>query len=648
MSSNHKDVMMNKKKASTLLISFVLLLIFGSRGTCKEVLAGNPPVQIYDNPQADIDPEKLESFLDEFIPEQMEISHVPGLVIVVVHGERVLLSKGYGYADLENGILMTPQTAIRAGSVSKSLTATTVIQLVEQGVLDLDAPVSDYISDLALDDEFGPASTVDQLLNHMGGYYDTLVQSHSPDFESWEPLGDVLRADLPPRAFAPGLVSSYSDWNFSLLGYAIESATGAPYEEMIAELLLKPLGMESSTYVQPLPDEIYKKLAVGYGWNYERSRYKIVPHDFVRMSPGVVLVTNGEDMGKYMRALLNDGSLDGNKILEDESLKLLLERQSAAHPFSRGSTYAFTELTLADRKVLYKDGNGIGFTSRIILMPDQKLGIFVSTNHRNLGEGMWITEAAVMATRTLTAEILENFIPVSSIDIPKTQPLPDRANHISRFVGHYQKASISQSDFFKLEGLLDNVNVNNNGDGSLRIGSGVYAEVEPLVFQNVKSPGSFVVFIENQLGEVEFLTYGGTGSYQKVPWYQALNVQWAFLTAILLVSLSMLIAWPLTHKSHWMAWIVSILILGNIGGVSMIFVPYVTDMQIFFKMIPFSVNLLFTLPWIIGLLLLCMPIFFVRMLKVGYTSLWGRIHYVLVMLSAAGTVWLASYWKLML
>jgi CubicO group peptidase (beta-lactamase class C family) len=621
------------------------MLTIGSLGVEKVALAGNQPIQKTDIPQADIDPEKLESFLDEFIPEQMERSHVPGLVIVVVQGDKVLLSKGYGYADIANRIPMSPQTAIRAGSVSKSLTATAVIQLVEQGVLELDAPVSDYISDLDLEDEYGPASTVAQLLNHMGGYNDTVVLSHSPDYEGWEPLGDVLRADLPPRAFAPGLVSSYSDWNFSLLGYAIERATGTPYEETIADLLFKPLGMENSTYAQPLPEEIYEKLAVGYGWNYEKANYDIVPHDFVRMSPGVVLVTNGDDMGAYMRALLNDGSLDGNRIFEEETLSLLLKRQSAAHPYSRGNSYAFTELTLADRKVLYKDGNGIGFTSRIILMPDQDLGIFVSVNHRNLGETMWITEAAVMATRTLLPEIMENFVPASDIEIPEVQPLPNRANHINRFTGQYQKAGISRSDFFKLEGLLDFVSVKNNGDGTLRIGSGNYVEVEPLVFQSVNSPDFFVIFIENLMGEVEFLTFGGTGSYQKVPWYQAKNVQIAFLGVISLVSLWMVIAWPITRKGHWMVWVVSLLILGFIGGVGMLFVSSVTDLLIFFKTIPVSIKILFTLPWVIGLLTLSLPVFLFQIWKEGNTPWLGKIHYVLVMLSAAATVWLANFWK---
>jgi CubicO group peptidase (beta-lactamase class C family) len=635
-------------KSTLAAISVVVILFIGFLMTEKEVQAREIPVQETDIPQENIDPEELENFLDKFIPENMERSHVPGLVIVVVQGDKVLVSKGYGYADLENEIPMTPRTALRAGSVSKSLTATAVIQLVEQGVLDLDSPVSDYITDLDLEDEFGPASTVSQLLNHTGGYADTLVYSHSPDYQHWEPLGDVLRADLPQRAFPPGLVSSYSDWNFSLLGYGIGSTKDKPYEAAIADLLLKPLGMENSTYFQPLPDEIYKNLAVGYGWNYERASYEIVPHDFVRMSPGVVLVTNGEDMGAYMRALLNGGSLNGNRILKEETLALLLERQSAAHPYSRGNTYAFTELTVSDRKVLYKDGNGIGFSSRVILMPDQDLGIFVSTNHRNLGEGMWVTEAAVMATRTLTTEILENFVPASNIEIPDVQPLPDRADHIKQYVGHYQKAGISRSDFFKLEGLLDNVDVKNYGDGTLRIGSGTYVEVEPLVFQNIEYPTSFVIFVENQQGEVEFLTYGGTGSYQKVPWHQSKNVQIVLLGIVTLVSLSMLIIWPLKRNGPWLAWVVSLLNLCFITGVGLLFVPSITDLLIFFKSIPVSVKVLFALPWIIGLLSLSLPVFLARMWKDGNVSWWTKTHYLLALFSAILTVWLASFWNLML
>ena len=635
------------KKVLRLAVSVVLVLLSAFLVEGKMVLAESQPIQIPSSPHTEINPESLEAFLDEYIPENMERSHVPGLVITVVEGDEVLLSKGYGYADLENRILMTPQTNVRAGSVSKPILSTAVIQLVAQGLLDLDAPVSEYIVDLDLTDEYGSASTVGQLLNHMGGYEDAVVLSHAPDLAHWDSLGDVLRADLPPRAFAPGLVQSYSSWDYALLGRAIGQVTGLPYEDVVAELLFAPLGMENSTYAQPLPPEIYDDLAVGYGYNYSTNGYDIVPHDFVRMSPGVALVTNGEDMGKYMRALLNGGSLDGEGIFEDESLAMLLERQASAHPFSRGRSYAFTELTLAGRKVLYHDGNGIGFMSRMVLMPEQGVGIFISVNHRNLGEGMWLTQAAAMV-RTLSTEILENFLPETEVEIPQVQPLPDRADHIERFTGHYQKAGISRRDFFKLEAMLDNLNVKDNGDGTLSIGSGVYVEVEPLVFQNVESRGFFVVFVENQAGEVEFLTFGGTGSYQKVPWYQSKNVQIVLVGVITLVSLAMLIAWPIKRQGHWMAWAVSLLNLGVIVGVSMFFVEEITDLLLFFKTIPIGVRILFAIPWIIGILSLSLPVFLVLMWKDGDTSWWGRTHYLLVTLVSFAVFWLANFWNLIL
>ena len=208
------------KKVLRLAVSVVLVLLSAFLVEGKMVLAESQPIQIPSSPHTEINPESLKAFLDEYIPENMERSHVPGLVITVVEGDEVLLSKGYGYADLENRILMTPQTNVRAGSVSKPILSTAVIQLVAQGLLDLDAPVSEYIVDLDLVDEYGPASTVGQLLNHEGGYEDAVVLSHSPDFEGWEPLGDVLRADLPPRAFAPGLFLYYISWDYAFLGYS--------------------------------------------------------------------------------------------------------------------------------------------------------------------------------------------------------------------------------------------------------------------------------------------------------------------------------------------------------------------------------------------------------------------------------------------
>ena len=193
-------------------------------------------------------------------------------------------------------------------------------------------------------------------------------------------------------------------------------------------MLFSPVGMQNTTYEQPLPNRIFGNLATGYGWNYSKYRFDIVPHDYVRMSPGIALVTTGEDMGAYLQMLLNDGMWNANQILNDESLAMLLERQGAAHRLSRGWSYGFVENTISGRQVLYKDGNGIGFSNRVVLMPDQDLGIFISTNHRNMGEGLWLTQAAMMATRTLASAIMENFVPESATDAHQVQPRLEGTN----------------------------------------------------------------------------------------------------------------------------------------------------------------------------------------------------------------------------
>ena len=192
------------KRARWFSIGMLLIIVFIP--VAGETIPGVAPAQ--QSSDDDIDPHELEMLLDGFLAEEMDSSHTPGLVVTVVQHDVVLLSKGYGYADIENETPMTGQTQLRAGSVSKSISAAIVLQLVDSGMLDLDAPVSDYITDLNFDDGFGAASTIGQLLTHTSGYEDTLVGSHSSDLASTESLAEVLSSDLPQRTFPPGMVAS--------------------------------------------------------------------------------------------------------------------------------------------------------------------------------------------------------------------------------------------------------------------------------------------------------------------------------------------------------------------------------------------------------------------------------------------------------
>lgn len=580
------------------------------------------------------------AFVDQYVEREMEAAHAPGLIINVVYQGEVLLARGYGLADLETGRPMTAQANLRAGSASKPVTSAAVLQLASQGLVDLNRPVSDYITDLTLEDQYGPAPTVAQLLTLKGGYPDTVVGSHTEKLSQWSPLGEYLAEKLPARVLPPGKVHSYNSWEHALLGYMMEQVTGLPYDQAIAQHLLQPLGMTASTYTQPLPTDILDNLAAGY--NYIGDGYEAVPLDYVRLSPGIALVTTGDDMGRFMMALLNDGRLDGDQVLDPSVSQGLLNRQEAVHAYSRGRTYGLSEVNLGGRQAIYHDGNGIGFGNRMILVPEHELGIFLSVNHRALAPDISNTPA-YRFMKELSTALLARYLPTSTETVPTVQPLADAADRAPSYEGHYRKAGISQEDFFKVEGLLDNVDVRDNGDGTITIGSTRYQEVDPLLFQSQTDPGFFVVFAEDQEGQVDLLTFGGTGSYKRVQWVESPNVQLALLAGMALVFLSAVVVVPFSRPRRWLVWVVSLLNLVFLGGVAVMMTQ--ADLILFYKTIPLGVRLVLLLPLVGGALTLTLPLIVARLWR-GEAAGWVKAHALLVTVAAFGFSWFVYYWHL--
>lgn len=587
--------------------------------------------------------EEMEDFVDKFLQEKMPPAHVPGLVVVVVKDGNLLFSKGYGFADLGQKTPMTSKTNLRVGSVSKPVLATAVMQLVEQGLVDPEVPVSQYIQDLDLTDKYGPASTAAQLLTQRGGYTDDILLSHSATMDGWQPLGEYLAGNLPRREIRPG-VMSYSSWNYALLGDLIEKVTGLPYDQAVARSLFQPLGMPGTTFTQPLPDEILTKLATGY--SYQDGEYKVIPLDFVRLSPGIALVTNGEDMGRFMQMLLNDGKIDGKQVLEGKTVQTLLTRQASAHPNSRGRSYAFSEINFNGRKVLYHSGNGIGFANEIILSPENSAGIFVSVNHRMLDRALADYTPAAGVMRELDTAILSKIVPESPSTATLLKPLPDAALRTHRYVGHYQTADASMHNFTQIAAALNYVDVWDNMNGTITIFGTPLVEVEPLVFQDTKNPDFFVIFIESAKGDIEYLTLGGTGAYRKSAWFESLNFTGLLLAVIGVIFLSYLLTWPFLRHGHWLAWVVSLLSLIFLAGFAILVMK--TDLMPLYKTIPLMWGIILILPWFI--LAAVVGLATVLFLKLSTTSLplWGKIHSSLVAAGAMVFLWFVYYWNLFL
>lgn len=622
---------------STLLFVLLFLVLTAVPSTEAASPRNHPP----ENNLEALSAESLAGFVDAFVAEKMTDAHAPGLVITVVSEGDVLLSQGYGLADQASRRPMTAQTNLRVGSVSKPVTSAAVLQLVAGGQMALDAPVSEYLPDLPLADGYGPAGSVAQMLTLKGGYPDKVLQSHAPTLAAWQPLDVYLQDNLPPRVLPPGKVHSYNSWEHALLGQAMAKVSGQPFPQVMDETLLQPLGMARSTFDQPLPDAVAANLASGY--HFQDGAYQEVPLDYVNLSPGIALVTTGEDMGRFMLALLNNGVLDGRPVLAPATVAGMLQRQEPVHPLSRGRTYGFSEVTLAGHPVLYHDGNGIGFSNRIILDPEHRLGIFLSTNHRLLAPDLSHTAASIFI-KDLSVALLEHYLPASEegAETPLA-PLPDAAARAPRYAGNYYLAGTPRNDFFKLNALLDNVNVGDNGDGTITIGSNRYVEVEPLLFQSTANPGFFVVFAEGEEGAVELLTFGGTGSYQKADWYVTPTAQIALLAIMLFGFLALVIVIPFSRYRPWTIWLMSLVNIVFLAGLTIMMLQ--VDPLLFFKSISLQTRLLFLLPWLGGVLALTYPWVLASLWRQGSTPrVWSL--YALNIAATVAFFWFVSTWNL--
>ena len=196
------------------------------------------------SPAAELTKADFETFLDALIPSQLRNRNIAGAVVAVVKDGQVLFQKGYGYADFEAKKPVLPdQTLFRPGSISKLFTATAVMQLVEQGKLDLDRDVNDYL-DFAIPKTYPEPVTLRQLLTHTAGFEETLKNLFVAHQSDVKPLRAYLVNQMPARIFPPGKVPSYSNYGFTLAGYIVERVSGEKFERYVTNHILQPLRMD--------------------------------------------------------------------------------------------------------------------------------------------------------------------------------------------------------------------------------------------------------------------------------------------------------------------------------------------------------------------------------------------------------------------
>src|SRR5436190_1378916 len=191
----------------------------------------------------------VESFLDGIVPLQLKQSDIAGATISVVKDGKLLFAKGYGYADVQKKQPVSAQeTLFRPGSISKLFTWTSVMQLFEQGKLDLDRDVNEYL-DFRIPEAFGKPITLKNIMTHTPGFEEQIKDlfTNKPGSPN---LGEYLKTHIPGRIYPPGTVPAYSNYATALAGYIVQRVSGRPFEDYVEENIIKPLNMTHSTFKQ--------------------------------------------------------------------------------------------------------------------------------------------------------------------------------------------------------------------------------------------------------------------------------------------------------------------------------------------------------------------------------------------------------------
>lgn len=450
----------------------------------------------------------LNAFVDEVMTDALERYRIPGAAVAVVSGGEVVLLEGYGLADVERRIPVDPErTVFRAFSVSKPVTATAVMQLFDRGLLRPDDDVTRHLEGLPLRRAFPQPVTAGQLLTHTSGFTDRGAGTVALHPENVKTLEQYL-ADRPYRqVYPPGQRAAYSDYNFALAGYLVERVSGIPFPRFAEETVFRPLGMSRTTFLQPRPGTRVPEHAVGYA--YAGGRYEPQPPAYYQAYPASGMLTTASDMARFMLAHLSGGRYAGAVILSPFTRKLMHQQQFTPLPPLSGLTYGFWTETSHGRAVLMHTGAGTGFSSMLYLLPDEKVGVFIAANRRNLPFHY-----------AFIRRFMDRYFPAPVRPPPRTPPgRPD----LGRFTGTYIWHRYDPSTIEKI--IREEVSVRANADGTLTLlpEGGRYIPVGPLLFRRTDGD-NYLAFETDPSGRVVRLntgrwawTYDRARSYETRP-----------------------------------------------------------------------------------------------------------------------------------
>jgi len=483
----------------------------------------------------------IETFLDGFLPMQLERENIAGAVVCVVKDGNLVFAKGYGYSDVDKKTPVSPDnTLFRPGSISKLFTWTAIMQLVQQGKLDLDHDVNEYL-DFKIPATYPQPITLRNIMTHTPGFEESIKELFVREGTPVGPLHDYLVRHMPKRIFPPGAVPAYSNYGATLAGYIVERISGRPFNDYVTENIFRPLGMVHSTFAQPLPADLKPLMSNGYELGSGKSK----TFEVIQEAPAGSLSASATDLSHFMIAHLQDGNYQSAQILSPETARQMHARQNGFHPELNAMALGFYEENRNGHQIIGHGGDTIYFHSDLHLVLDAGVGFFISYNSAGKGE--------ISSRGALWKHFMDRYFPYQRPDVPAVSRASDDAKTVS---GYYMTSRRAQNTFLSATNSFEEVHVVPDSDGDIKVFPfkdyngqiRKWREIGPLLYREVNSQDR-IAFQKDADGRLELrisfpaIVFQRASFLDSYPWNRF--VAYFVLTILILT----LVFWPV-------AWVV--------------------------------------------------------------------------------------------
>ncbi|MBL7850447.1 MAG: beta-lactamase family protein [Cyclobacteriaceae bacterium] len=481
----------------------------------------------------------LRGFMDGVMTAHLRDKHIAGATVSIIKDGKVLLAQGYGFSDEAKRVPVRAEVDLfRIGSITKMFTWVSVMQLVAQGKLDLNADVNTYLKDFQIEPTFPEPITLKNLMTHTPGFEDRFVGLFGRDSSSLKPLGEILATDMPDRVRPPGTYASYSNHGTGLAAYIIEQVTGMSFNDYVEQNVLVPLGMKNTTLRQPLPADFKSRMSKGY--QYSPGNFAEKSFEFVPLYPAGSASTTATDMVLFMRALLENGSLNGAKILDSATLAMMKTPAHRHDPAVNPMRHGFMDLSRGGIEVIGHGGDTFWFHSVMALFPQHNVGFFVSFN-TDKGGGVYL-------------DVLDEFMNRYFPEATPAPPLKVTREYLAQFAGKYRANRQNHSDFTTVAGLLGDFSVTVTDSTGLKVQSGERVRhiipIDSLVFREKNSTA--VVAFEKKDGAITRMFIGNLPIFtlDKVSGLKSAELHLFIAISAIVLGILTLLFWPFVALSR--------------------------------------------------------------------------------------------------